>query len=178
MANIEVLIERIGDELEISVDSVTTNDQKLRRKEIPTGKAHGRNRQIKEQKRKRKHHGTGGDEHDLASGPHQTMILIDGRNDTVTFKSELSFVVDVAFDPAYFDPHEEEPLRSPFSGWNKPQSSKEEGAAPHPHVVKDAKFIDAKRDGINGTRPSDYHFYKLTVWCDGLTHDPDWFCDR
>jgi hypothetical protein len=178
MANLTLIIDRIGDELEVFVQDDPTDDQKGRRGAPARDKPHGRNREIKELKRKRKQNEAGGD-HDLASGPHQTLILVDLKNDKVTFKSALPFVVDVVFDPAYFDPTEGvEPLRSPFLGWDKPQSSQPTGTAPHPHEVKDAQFKDDKRDGINGTKPSDYHFYKMTVWCDGLIHDPDWYCDR
>jgi hypothetical protein len=171
MANITLLIERVGDELEVTVQDDPGDDQKGRRGAAVAG--HGRNREMKEQKRKRKQHDAGGHDHDLASGQHQTMILIDGRGDTVTFKCATVFTVDVEFDPTYLDPGDPEPQRSPFN-WAIPQTGTPGGGGLF--VVGPAAFNDA---GIGPkTRPSDHHFYKMTIWSGGLKMDPDWYCDR
>ena len=187
MADIVLLIERIGDELEVSVESDTspaapTDNQKARRGATAPGKAHGRGREILEQKRKRKHGGAGGHDHDLSSGPHQTMILVEGQGDKVTFKCDKLFTVDVEFDPAYLAPGDDEPRRSPFLGWDTPQTGKQEGGA-GPFIVPAAAFNNDKRQdsgghSIDNTRPTDHHFYKMTVWSEGLKLDPDWYCDR
>ena len=183
MAEITLLIETIGDELEVTVETENPpNTQKGRRGAPITGKPHGRSREIKEQKINRRQHADGGhDDTHLSAGPHQTMILLEGQSDRVTFKCAKPFVVDVEFDPAYQDPHEPEPRRSPFKDWNTPQSSKQETPA-SPHLAF-GEFINDKREdsaghSIDGTRPTDYRFYKMTVWCDGLKMDPDWYCDR
>jgi hypothetical protein len=180
MTDLVLLIKRVGDELEVSVESETPDDsQEKRRDGKARDKDHGRSREIKEQKRhRRQHSGGGGDHADLGAGPHQTMILLEDKKDKVTFKCDRPFTIDVEFDPDYQDFHKPDPRRSPF-GWTTPQSSAFDGAK---HVVKatydDDERKDSKGNKIDETRPSDYHFYKMTLWCDDLKMDPDWYCDR
>ena len=132
MADIVLLIERVGDDLEVSVESDTpaTDNQKARRGEpieaSPTGEAgKSRNRKYIESSTQR----VVTPMTISARGAHQTMILVDKRGDRVTFKCAKAFVVDVEFDPAYRDSHEPEPRRSPFLGWDNPQTGKQEGGA-------------------------------------------------
>ena len=196
MSQIVMLIEKVGDELEMTLKEENnlspTNEgsQRQRRdKGSGQGREQARNREMKEQRNKRKAHSHEAHvEHDL-TGIHQTIILLDkpNANDQVVFISTQPFVVDVEFDPGLrAHDAEDDPRRSPFTGWDTPQSSVLDtsgGRFNGFHVVSGV-FNNDKRKNSDGTkdldktRPTDQMFYKAIVWSQGLKLDPDFFCDR
>jgi hypothetical protein len=198
MSKIVMFIERIGDELELSMKSEdaqgdTKQGLQLQRRNLPSkqGDQLPRNRGMKELKQHRMQHAHSEGGHEHLTGVHQTMILLDTTADiagnptpqqvmdTVVFQCEKEFVVDVEFDPSVRDLHEPEPRRSPFL-WDYPQKSKLNAGTGFHEVTADFDNSFRKEGGVDipKTAPTDYQFYKATVWSQGLKLDPDWFCDR
>jgi hypothetical protein len=117
------------------------------------------------------------------------MLLFRGRApfDEVIFRSPDEFVVDIEYDPEFLGINDNEPVRSPF-GWAHPQSSKLYGGPSDPDLnglqvvtgvfAKDDDRKDLQGNDVKDTKPSDFKFYKVTVWQNGLKLDPCFFCDR
>jgi len=187
MSKIVMLIERVGDELEMSLHeeielSPADEGTQRERRQSPSAQGAGRprNREIKEIRAKRaKKNGRHG--HPDTSGPHLPIILLDKHNadDQVVFISAEPFVVDVEFDPDLQDKEKKDPRRSPFKDWEMPQFSRlRAGMHQVVGIFVNEKKRDSDGDDIDDTRPTDQMFYKATVWSQGLKLDPDFICDR
>jgi len=187
MSKIVMLIEKVGDELEMCLkDEIELSPpgeatQRERRQSV-SGQGNGqpRNREIKEKREKRaKENGRKG--HHDTSGPHLPIILLEKHDadDQVIFICEEPFVVDVEFDPELQNKKEKDPRRSPFKDWDMPQVSKlRAGMHQVVGIFDNAKRKDDEGHDIDDTRPTDQMFYKATVWSQNLKLDPDFICDR
>ena len=161
-------IDDNGDELEITVAGEVAaaglppnqNDQRTRRG--VAGKKHA----IKDEKKNR-HNSS--HVHPDVIGPHLPLYLVNhngAHNDNVVFQCAFAFVVAVSLDPG-FDPPPggaRAPL-NPF-GWAVPQTGGP--GAPINGRINKAGFPGGA---------SRMDFYKITVWCNGKTLDPDLICE-
>lgn len=166
---ITLLIEDVGDELEISVVSeVVTGvplpagqaDQRTRR-QVPTHK-----NGVKDQKKIRRNPNH---RHADVIGPHLPLFLINHSgpaDDIVVFQCTFAFVVDVSLDPGFDPPTGANPgPLNPF-GWSTPQSGGPSSSVTG--MINKASFPP-------GADRMD--FYKCTVWCNGKKLDPDFICE-
>ena len=172
------LLEAVGGELELTLFSENpAGEQKSRRDDDkPGGGSVKRKDFIKAEKESRRL--SGQREPDFI-GPHLPIILIDRAADTdaVEWRCANPFVMDVAIDLGYSRRQNVRAPRSPFDVLGNPgrdlfptpQASTPNGAGQH--CIK-----GQLKKGGNG--PADHIFYKASFWSNGLTLDPDFFCDR
>jgi hypothetical protein len=179
MAEYELFIEKIGGELEVSLvredaqGDMTQGTQKQRRGFVSGGKS--RNEKIREAKESRRL------EHarqiDLV-GPHIPIIIRDlpgAANDTVIWKCNAAFIVDVEVDDGYKkDTGAPNPPRSPFVNTVTGQDF---SVMPQAAQAVGGVFVVTGKV-TKGTQAPDHMFYKMTIWSQGLKLDPDFFCDR
>ena len=112
---------------------------------------------------------------DQVKGPIIIRDLPGASNDTVIWKSNAAFIVDVEVDDGYKkDTGAPNPPRSPFVNTVTGQDF---SVMPQAAQAVGGVFVVTGKV-TKGTQAPDHMFYKMTIWSQGLKLDPDFFCDR
>jgi len=191
MAVTVLLVEQIGNEIEVTIESENaeglaapnpTTQKERRGSSSPRGGVKMRRKDYYLQQREARELPTR--VHAELMGPHIPIILLElpgAHEDKIVWKCAQRFVVQLDMDPGYApvntppgaEPPPVCPLKDTVTGeaWSHPQTS-QAGAGPY------AGFQVVQATYRKATRAKEHLFYKCTIWCNGLKYDPDFYCDE
>ena len=187
MATYELLIKKVGDELEVTIESETgeVGETEVKQEERRASGNPARNKKMKELKHERRKEGQQ-DHHADIIGPHVPIIVLNhpgNRTDTIVWKCTEAFMIDVEIDEGYNKASSA--ANPPRSIFQNVATNQDFSVMPQMSAVNDnfpkpgGGFYQVVRGAFTKDNQAlDHKFYKATIWSQGVKLDPDYFCDR